>query len=170
MREMIQILCNRDYIISISVYNNVIWALGEIVIRWESKQEVEAYVPSLIQVILPLLTHPNVPASIHENAMIALGRLGLVCPTLLTVHLERFIKPWLETSLSVREGEEKETAFRGLCAIIKLNAQGAHQVKKRKMACLYLVVNLVFFYCSSWHCYWSPFLFGEHLRLLYWLI
>ncbi|GAA5807967.1 hypothetical protein MFLAVUS_001348 [Mucor flavus] len=127
MREMIQILCNRDYIISISVYNNVIWALGEIVIRWESKQEVEAYVPSLIQVLLPLLTHPNVPDSIHENAMIALGRLGLVCPTLLTVHMERFIKPWLETSLSVREGEEKETAFRGLCAIIKLNAQGAHE-------------------------------------------
>ncbi|KAG2237769.1 hypothetical protein INT48_009708, partial [Thamnidium elegans] len=127
IQEMIQILCNRDYIISISVYNNVIWALGEIVIRWESKQEVEAYIPSLIQVVLPLLTHPNVPASIHENAMIALGRLGLVCPRLLSVHLEKFIKPWLETSLSVREGEEKETAFRGLCAIIKLNAQDAHE-------------------------------------------
>lgn len=124
---MIRILCNQGYFISFSVYNNVIWALGEMVMRCQSTQ-VQGYLSSLLKVLVPLFTHPTVPASIHENVMIALGRLSLVCPDLLAPTLSLFIQPCLKTSLSVREGEEKESAFRGLCAIIKLNAQDAHQV------------------------------------------
>lgn len=127
LQEMIQILHNRQYIIPISVYNNVLWALGEMVMRWDGAQ-VQGYIPNLIEVLYPLLVHPNVPASIHENAMISLGRLALASPKHVAPYLGRFIKPWLEKSLSVREGDEKETAFRGLCAIIKLNAQDAHTV------------------------------------------
>ncbi|KAG2202751.1 hypothetical protein INT47_004775 [Mucor saturninus] len=123
--EMIGILHNRHYMIPISVYNNVLWALGEMVLRWDARQ-VQRYIPSLMEVLLPLLVHGHVPASIHENAMIALGRLGLASPVHVAPYLSQFIKPWLEKSLSVREGDEKETAFRGLCAVINLNAQDAH--------------------------------------------
>lgn len=124
-REMISILHNREYIIPISVYNNVLWALGEIVIRWEPNQ-VRPYIPSLMEVLLPLLTHPMVPTSIHENTMIVLGRLGLSNPSYIAPYLRSFLLSWLEKSRSVREDEEKDTAFRGLCAIIKFNARDAH--------------------------------------------
>lgn len=128
LNEMISILHNRQLIIPISVYNNVLWALGEMVMRWDTRQ-VQVYIPHLMEVLLPLLVHEHVPFSIHENAMIALGRLGWICPIHVAPYLNRFIKPWLEKSLSVREGDEKETAFRGLCAVILLNAQDAHTVR-----------------------------------------
>lgn len=134
IQEMIQILQNSDsMMISISVYNNVLWALGEMVMRWQQKDQLERYIPSLIQVLVPLLTRPDLPASIHENAMIALGRLGLACPQYMATnnYLKLFIKPWLEKSLSVREGEEKDSAFRGLCAMIKFNAHEVHEVTRR---------------------------------------
>jgi transportin-1 len=126
-REMIQILHNRDYMIPISVYNNVLWALGEIVMRWEPSQ-VQPYIPSLIEVLIPLLTHPLVPESIHENSFVTLGRIGLSCPLGMAPYLKSFLHPWLQKSFSVGEGEEKETALRGLCAIIKFNARDAHDV------------------------------------------
>ncbi|CAO3619625.1 unnamed protein product [Mucor fragilis] len=123
--ELIQVLRNGDYLMSISVYNNALWAVGEMVMRWGSGTQ--PYVPGLIEVFLPLLTHPQAPASIHENAMIALGRLGLACPQFVAPYLRSFVKPWLEKSLSVREGEEKDSAFRGLCVVIKFNAQDAQE-------------------------------------------
>lgn len=124
--ELIQILRNEDYLMSISVYNNALWAVGEIAMRWGSGTQ--PYVPGLIDVFLPLLIHPQAPASIHENAMIAVGRLGLACPQFVAPYLRSFVKPWLEKSLSVREGEEKDSAFLGLCVVIKFNAQGAQEV------------------------------------------
>ncbi|KAL9559161.1 hypothetical protein MBANPS3_000565 [Mucor bainieri] len=123
--ELIQVLRNGDYLMSISVYNNALWAVGEMVMRWGSGTQ--PYVPGLIDVFLPLLTHPQAPASIHENAMIALGRLGLACPQFVAPYLRSFVKPWLEKSLSVREGDEKDSAFRGLCVVIKFNAQDAQE-------------------------------------------
>lgn len=124
--ELIQVLRNGDYLMSISVYNNALWAVGEMVMRWGSGTQ--PYVPGLIDVFLPLLTHPQAPPSIHENTMIALGRLGLACPQFVAPYLRSFVKPWLEKSLSVREGDEKDSAFRGLCVVIKFNAQDAQEV------------------------------------------
>ncbi|CEP17741.1 hypothetical protein [Parasitella parasitica] len=123
--ESIQILRNGNYMISFSVYNNALWAVGEIVMRLGSGTQ--PYVRGLMDVFIPLLAHPQAPASIHENAMIALGRLGLACPQHVAPYLRLFVKPWLEKSLSVREGDEKDSAFRGLCAVIKFNAQDAQE-------------------------------------------
>jgi transportin-1 len=127
VREMMQVLRNnQEYIMSASVYNNALWAIGEIVIRW--KLEAQHYAVDLLNVILPLLTHLQAPPSIRENAVITLGRLGLACPESVAPFLRFFVRPWLDESLSVREGDEKDSAFRGLCAIIKLNPQGAQHV------------------------------------------
>ncbi|KAI8968919.1 armadillo-type protein [Mycotypha africana] len=121
--EMIHILCNADNIMPVSVYNNVLWALGEIIMRWGNN--VHPDIPSLLNAFLRFLTHPQAPPSIHENAMIALGRLGYACPGAVAPYLKYFIKPWLEKSLSVRDGEEKDSAFIGLCLMIKLSVQDA---------------------------------------------
>ncbi|RCH79675.1 hypothetical protein CU098_003173, partial [Rhizopus stolonifer] len=122
--ELIHVLHYRDCTMSVSVYNNALWALGTIAMRWG--QDAEPYIPGLVQVFVPFLTRPQAPASNHENAMVALGRLGLASPHYVASCLRLFVKPWLEKSLSVRDGDEKDSAFRGLCAMIRLNAQDAH--------------------------------------------
>lgn len=127
MVKLIQVLKSPEYIISVvSVYNNALWAIGEIVMRWKSKTMY--YIPALIDVLVPLLKHAHAPPSVHENSMVALGRLGLACPENVAPHLRKFIKPWLKKSLSVREGDEKDSAFRGLCAMIRINVNDAQEV------------------------------------------
>ncbi|CEG70444.1 hypothetical protein RMATCC62417_06342 [Rhizopus microsporus] len=126
MVKLIQVLKSPEYIISVvSVYNNALWAIGEIVMRWKSKTMY--YIPALIDVLVPLLKHAHAPPSVHENSMVALGRLGLACPENVAPHLRKFIKPWLKKSLSVREGDEKDSAFRGLCAMIRINVKDAQE-------------------------------------------
>ncbi|KAG1466517.1 hypothetical protein G6F46_000923 [Rhizopus delemar] len=107
----------------VSVYNNAVWAIGEIVMRWKLKTN--HYVPALVGVLIPLLEHIHSEDKVRENSMITLGRMGLAWPEYVAPYLKRFIKPWLNKSLSVREGDEKDSAFRGFCAIIKLNIQEA---------------------------------------------
>ncbi|KAG1423303.1 hypothetical protein G6F58_002873 [Rhizopus delemar] len=107
----------------VSVYNNAVWAIGEIVMRWKLKTN--HYVPALVSVLIPLLEHIHAEDKVRENSMITLGRMGLAWPEYVAPYLKRFIKPWLNKSLSVREGDEKDSAFRGFCAIIKLNIQEA---------------------------------------------
>ncbi|KAI8389249.1 Karyopherin Beta2TRANSPORTIN-Hnrnpm Nls complex [Blakeslea trispora] len=120
--EMMDILLHhQDYLLSISVYNNALWALGEIVMRWGN--EAHPYAFGLLKVCIPFLTHPQSPASVKENAMVALGRLGLASPRYVASHLNMFVRPWLKKSMSVRDGEEKDNSFQGLCAMIKFNAQ-----------------------------------------------
>ncbi|OBZ83816.1 Transportin-1 [Choanephora cucurbitarum] len=113
------LLHHQDCMLSISVYNNALWALGEMVMRWGN--DAHPYVFGLLKVCIPFLTHPQSPASVKENAMVALGRLGLASPQYVASHMKMFVRPWLKKSMSVRDGEEKDTSFQGLCAMIKFN-------------------------------------------------
>lgn len=122
-------LRNDEYVMSVSVYNNGLWSVGEMVMRWGI--HAQRFVPYLIDTCIPLLIYNHV-TSVQENAMVALGRVCLACPEVAAPYVSLFIKPWL--SVSVREKEEKDSAFRGLCTVLKLNAQGAQKVcvKKKK--------------------------------------
>ncbi|ORY98161.1 armadillo-type protein [Syncephalastrum racemosum] len=108
---------------TVSVSNNAIWAAGEIAIRWGG--EIQPYVEPLLQRLFPLLLdgHP-VADSLQENALITIGRLGMACPSLLATRLPSFIKVWLAKSANLRENEEKDSAFQGLCQVIKINPEG----------------------------------------------
>lgn len=106
------------------VYNNALWAIGEIVMRWKSNTS--QHVPTLVDRTTSLLDHDE--EKIRENAMSALGRLGLTWPKQVAPYLPQFVKSWLNKSMSVREGDEKDSAFRGLCAMIELNPRGVQKV------------------------------------------
>ncbi|KAI9485129.1 armadillo-type protein [Zychaea mexicana] len=106
----------------VSVSNNAVWAVGEIAIRWG--QDMQPFVEPLLQRLFPLLVIPGVMESLQENATITIGRLGYGCPDILARHLPQFIGPWLEKFIMLRENDEKDTAFQGLCTVIKVNPQG----------------------------------------------
>ncbi|KAI7864176.1 armadillo-type protein [Spinellus fusiger] len=103
---------------SVSVCNNAIWAAGEIVMRWDG---IEPYIEPLFQRLVLFLMEPKIPESLKENATITIGRLGLASPSLLSHQPTYFIRPWLDVSLGMRENDEKDTAFCGLCELIKVS-------------------------------------------------
>lgn len=91
--------------------------------------EIQPYVEPMLQRLFPLIVNPSIQRTLLENVAITIGRLGLICPTMVAPHLENFVHPWLVSLTPVRDNDEKASAFSGLCEIIKANPQGAVKVK-----------------------------------------
>ncbi|KAI8909313.1 armadillo-type protein [Powellomyces hirtus] len=111
----------------VSVINNAAWASGEIALKYEG--EMANWIPNLLERLVRLLNNRNpdqivTPKAVRENAAITIGRLGLVCPELVAPHLSTFIAAWCEALRDIRDNLEKESAFQGLCRMIKLNPNG----------------------------------------------
>ena len=54
----------------------------------------EPYVMPLIQRLIPILLSQKSPRSLMENAAVAIGRIGLVCPAPIAPHLDHFARQW----------------------------------------------------------------------------
>ncbi|CAG8571826.1 5868_t:CDS:10, partial [Racocetra persica] len=106
----------------VSVCNNAAWAAGEIALQCGS--EMQPWIPPLLERLIPLLTSETTPRTLLENAGITIGRLGLVCPQLVAPHLDVFSEAWCKALRSIRDNDEKDTAFRGLCEMIQVNPNG----------------------------------------------
>lgn len=122
----------------ISVCNNAIWAIGEIAIQLGA--ETSQYVPLILEQLIKIINRPNTPKTLLENTAITIGRLGLVCPNQVAPYLQTFIQVWCTSLRSIRDNEEKDSAFRGLCLLISINPNG--------------VLNDFIFFCdaiASWN-------------------
>ena len=51
----------------------------------------------------------------------------MVCPNEVAPHLQSFIRPWCSSLRNIRDNEEKDSAFRGICAMISENPSGVIQ-------------------------------------------
>uniref|UniRef100_A0A673GSL2 Transportin-1 n=1 Tax=Sinocyclocheilus rhinocerous TaxID=307959 RepID=A0A673GSL2_9TELE len=111
----------------ISVCNNATWAIGEISIQMGS--EMQPYVPMVLQQLVEIINRPNTPKTLLENTAITIGRLGYVCPQEVAPMLQQFIRPWCTSLRNIRDNEEKDSAFRGICTMITVNPGGVVQVK-----------------------------------------
>ncbi|GKC10155.1 transportin-1 isoform X1 [Tanacetum coccineum] len=70
---------------TISVANNACWAIGELEIK----------VNQAILRLVPILQHAEgLNKSLIENSAITLDRLALVCPELVSPHMEHFMQSW----------------------------------------------------------------------------
>ena len=58
---------------------------------------------------------------------ITIGRLGFVCPKEVAPYLQQFIRPWCSSLRNIRDNEEKDSAFRGICSMISVNPSGVIQ-------------------------------------------
>jgi transportin-1 len=102
-----------------SVVNNACWSAGEIALQW--REGMAPFVPELFRQFIQIITDPNIPKSVTENAAIALGRLGLGNATLLAPHLANFAEDFLSSMDEVDPSDEKATAFRGFTVIVEQN-------------------------------------------------
>lgn len=110
---------------ALSVCNNATWAAGEIALQYGSDAEFHAWVPELLSKLMALLLHPKTVKSLSENAAVTIGRLGLVATPIIAPQLPVFIEAWCQALWDIKDNDEKESAFLGLCMMIHVNPNGA---------------------------------------------
>ncbi|XP_031565450.1 transportin-1-like [Actinia tenebrosa] len=113
---------NPDFI---SVCNNATWAIGEISVQLGA--EMETYVGLVLNQLIEIINRPHTPKTLLENTAITIGRLGLVCPQEVAPLLPQFIQKWCTSLRNIRDNEEKDSAFRGICSMISANPGGVVQ-------------------------------------------
>lgn len=96
----------------VSACNNAAWSVGEVALRYGAglyslsslqrlgcschllDPQFAQWVPGLVHRLIPCLLHPKAPRSLHENAAVTLGRIGLILPTAVAPQLEVFAEQW----------------------------------------------------------------------------
>lgn len=108
-----------------SVCNNACWSIGEITVKIGA--EITPFVPEILTKMIPILNTPNTNASLVENLSVSIGRLGLVCPQLISPSLPIICKNLCLGLSKVTNKVEREHGYAGLCAIVRVNPTGAVQ-------------------------------------------
>ena len=90
--------------------------------------EFRQWVQPLISRLVPILLHPKAPRSLHENAAVSIGRIGLMHPAVVAPVLPEFAQMWCQALYEIRDNEEKDSAFRGLCTLVQNNPAGITKV------------------------------------------
>jgi transportin-1 len=98
----------------VSACNNAAWSVGEVALRYGAGRyyfatskhdghscnvldpEFAQWVPGLIHHLIPCLLHAKAPRSLHENAAVTIGRIGLIQPTVVAPQLEVFAEQWYD--------------------------------------------------------------------------
>ncbi|KAH7883240.1 armadillo-type protein [Phlebopus sp. FC_14] len=125
MAELILQLDPEPKLEFISACNNAAWSVGEVALRYgRDDPEFQQWVNPLIARLIPILLHPKAPRSLHENAAVSIGRIGLMHPALVAPHLPEFAQAWCQALYEIRDNEEKDSAFRGLCTLVQTNPAG----------------------------------------------
>lgn len=99
--------------------------------------EMQPYVQMVLNNLVEIINRPNTPKTLLENTgrltspsaipAITIGRLGYVCPQEVAPMLQQFIRPWCTSLRNIRDNEEKDSAFRGICMMIGVNPGGVVQ-------------------------------------------
>ncbi|KAK7866834.1 hypothetical protein R5R35_006012 [Gryllus longicercus] len=109
----------------ISVCNNATWAIGEISVKLGP--DTRPYIPLVLNQLIVIINKPNTPKTLLENTAITIGRLGYVCPHDVAPLLQQFVRQWCTSLRNIRDNEEKDSAFRGMCQMITVNPAGVVQ-------------------------------------------
>jgi HEAT-like repeat len=105
-----------------SVCNNASWAVGEIALQLGP--QFHPFVQHLLPRLIAIIGSNEAPAPILENAAIAIGRIGWVCSDDVAPQLPVLAGPFILALKDVRDNEEKDSAFKGLCTLIGKNPTG----------------------------------------------
>lgn len=124
----------------VSVCNNATWAVGEIAMHMRA--DIRQYIPMIIGQLLSNINQPNIPRTLLDNTAISIGRISYVCPEDIAPMLKDFIKPWCASVRSIRDNDAKDSAFRGICELIRKNPNG--------------VVTDFYYFCDAVACWDEP--------------
>ena len=77
--------------------------------------------PLIVECLIRILLNTSTPKSLLENAAVTIGRLGLIFPELVAVHLGQFGKTWCSVLWDIKDNDEKASAFMGFCQLVMVN-------------------------------------------------
>ncbi|OJT13444.1 Transportin-2, partial [Trametes pubescens] len=125
MQEIIAQLDPEPKVEFISACNNAAWAVGEIALQFgRDEADFQQWVHPLVSRLIPILLHSKAPRSLHENAAVSIGRIGLMHPALVAPRLPEFAEAWCKALNEISDNEEKDSAFRGFCTLVQMNLAG----------------------------------------------
>ena len=101
------------------VINNACWSCGEIAMK--EGRGMAPYVEKLYYRFMAIISNPGIPQSVHENAAIALGRLGVGCSDVLAPHLGEFAQSFLQITRPIDDTDEKGAAILGFNFTVEKN-------------------------------------------------
>ncbi|KAK7022069.1 hypothetical protein VNI00_017051 [Paramarasmius palmivorus] len=114
---------------AINIRNNAAWTVGEVALRCGPDDlEFRPWVDSLISRLIFILLDPDAAYSLHLNAAISIGRIGMMHPILVGSYLPGFAQAWFQVMYIAKEDEEKDSAFQGFCMMAKVNPAGISAV------------------------------------------
>ncbi len=106
----------------VAVCNNASWAIGEIALK--TGAEMKPFVANLMNYLGSILVSEGMIPNLLENTAITIGRLAIHCAEGVAPTLPKFGHFWCVQLSRIRNAEEKDLAYRSLCAVIQKNPQG----------------------------------------------
>lgn len=110
---------DEDFENGFGVINNACWSCGEIAIK--EQQSLAPHVEKLYYRFIAIINNPEIPQSVHENAAIALGRLGCWYSAAVAPHLGEFAESFLQIMRPIDDSDEKTGAIFGFNMIVQKN-------------------------------------------------
>lgn len=111
---------DQDAEAAFAVVNNACWSCGEIGMQ-NSSGVLSQYIEKIYHSIYDIISNPDVPPTVQENAGIALGRLGNNFSQNLAPHLAEW-SPWfIQVMKAVETNAEKCQAYHGFTLVIRQN-------------------------------------------------
>ena len=108
-----------DFVNGFGVINNACWSCGEIAIK--EPHSMAPHVENLYYKFVAIIKNADIPQSVHENAAIALGRLGCYYSDVVAPHLGEFAQSFLTIMRPIDDSDEKTGAIYGFNLTVQKN-------------------------------------------------
>eukprot|EP00008_Paramoeba_atlantica_P009952 CAMPEP_0201479834 /NCGR_PEP_ID=MMETSP0151_2-20130828/4473_1 /ASSEMBLY_ACC=CAM_ASM_000257 /TAXON_ID=200890 /ORGANISM="Paramoeba atlantica, Strain 621/1 / CCAP 1560/9" /LENGTH=807 /DNA_ID=CAMNT_0047861515 /DNA_START=304 /DNA_END=2727 /DNA_ORIENTATION=+ len=103
------------------VCNNATWAIGDIAIK--VGRDMDPYIQMILERFVSILQNERPQPILLSSICLGIGRLCVGSTAESAKYLSAFIAHWCQNIRTTMD-EEKEDAFRGICAAIKENPEG----------------------------------------------
>lgn len=101
------------------VCNNAAWVIGKLCTA--SDNCIVPYVSQIMEHFIEIMQDSHASKTVYQTVAISMCTLGYVCPTEVAPHLPLILQSACRAMRNVRDCEEKELGFRGLCELIYHN-------------------------------------------------
>ncbi|CAH0555348.1 unnamed protein product [Brassicogethes aeneus] len=103
------------------VCNNAAWVIGKLCGVMGSN--IKPYLTDILAAFIHILKSPAIHRTMHKTVAISLCTVFYVCPEVNVPDMDVVIKSCCMLIRNVRDSEEKDLAFRGLCEVVSRNSE-----------------------------------------------
>lgn len=98
------------------VCNNAAWVIGRLCTYMGNS--IQPFLPEILNAFVHILSSPAAARTMHKTVAISLCIVFFVCPDVTVPDIDVIVKNCCMLIRNVRDSDEKDLAFRGLCEII----------------------------------------------------